>query len=105
MKWRVAEPWRRENSVENEFRGKVMLPEMALLPSLIDDSLRPLEDLRNVLLFRRHSSFIFKGFPCINQYTTTTIAIERENHRCSDEVRVWRCFEFKFGGNLPNVLF
>jgi hypothetical protein len=50
----VAEPWRRENSVENEFRGDVVLPKMALLASLVDDPLRPLEDLHHVLLRRRH---------------------------------------------------
>lgn len=56
MKGRVAEPGRRGNSIEEEFGKKVVLPEMALLASLLDDPLRPIEDLHHVLLHRRHCS-------------------------------------------------
>jgi hypothetical protein len=50
----VTEPWRRGNTVENEFGKKMMLPEIGLITSLIEDPFLSIEDLNDVLFNRRH---------------------------------------------------
>jgi hypothetical protein len=44
----VTEPWRRRNTVENEFGEKMMLPEIGFVTSLIEDPFLSIEDMNDV---------------------------------------------------------
>jgi hypothetical protein len=78
---RGPEPGRRGNSVNEEFRGEVLVEEMGLVLGLVDNPPLPLEDLHEQLLYRRHLLL-----PLLLQRISIKITLgEREGFGVCDE--------------------